>query len=60
MFIYQARESSRRLAGFLRAQVLQKLLFMKTLFIWVNRVIILFIDFLEERDFVEMLGRMKH
>ena len=55
LFIYQARESSMVTVGFL-----QKLLFVRPLFLGGNRVVVLFIAFLEEKESDEKLGRMKN
>ena len=58
VFFYQARESSLVPVGFLTSQCLQKLWFSEPLLWWGNRVMLLCIAFLEERESFEKLGRM--
>ena len=58
VFFYQARESSLVPVGFLTSQCLQKLWFSQPLLWWGNRVMLLCIAFLEERESFEKLGRM--
>ena len=51
-FIYQATESSLVPAGFLRAQFLQKHILLRLCFDGGNMVVLLFVDFLEEREYL--------
>ena len=61
LFIYQARESSLVPLGFLTAQFLQKLWFIKPLFWWGGyMVVLLLINFLEERECEEKKQKCFH
>ena len=60
LFIYQARESSLVPRGFFDSSVSAESVIYEAFFYWVYRVVLLFVHFLEERKYVEKLGRMKN